>query len=67
MKIMSNVNTIQPEDTVLQPHEHVPRWDGSGEQLELPFPPQQSDDLTSNGGSEGMHSLVSTGSSSLLR
>lgn len=37
MKMIYSTNTIQPDDTILKPQE-PPIWDGSGEQLELPFP-----------------------------
>lgn len=39
--MMSYLSTITPEETVLEPYPPLPPpfWDGSGEQLELPFPP----------------------------
>lgn len=37
MKMIYSTNTIESDDTILKPQE-PPIWDGSGEQLELPFP-----------------------------
>jgi hypothetical protein len=40
MKMIYSTSAVELDDTILKPQE-PPVWDGSGEQLELPFPYQK--------------------------